>query len=31
MHALIADMAAGAVLRVASGLIVVKDLKYRIP
>ncbi len=31
MHALIADMAAGAVLRVASGLMVVKDLKYRIP
>lgn len=31
MHALISDMAAGAVLRVASGLIVVKDLKYRIP
>ena len=31
MHALISDLASGAVLRVASGLIVVKDLKYRIP
>lgn len=31
MHALISDMSAGAVLRVASGLIVVKDLNYHIP
>ncbi len=31
MRALIADLAAGTVLRVASGLIVVKDLEYRIP
>lgn len=31
MRALIADMAAGAVLRVASGLVIVKDLEYRIP
>ena len=30
-RALIADLAAGTVLRVASGLIVVKDLEYRIP
>ncbi len=31
MRALITDMAAGAYLRVASGLAVIKDLKYRIP
>jgi hypothetical protein len=31
MRALITDMAAGADLRVASGLAVIKDLKYRIP
>jgi hypothetical protein len=31
MRALIADMAAGAVLRVASGLAVIEDLEYRIP
>lgn len=31
MHALITDMAAGADLRVASGLAVIKDLKYSIP
>ncbi|MFZ9048683.1 MAG: hypothetical protein ACO20Y_07825 [Poseidonia sp.] len=31
MHALISDMAAGAVIRVSSGLMVVKDLDYRIP
>jgi len=31
MHALVADMSAGAVLRVASGLILVKDLNYHIP
>jgi len=31
MHALISDLSAGAVLRVASGLIVVKDLNYHIP
>ena len=31
MRALIADMAAGAVLRVASGLAVVKDLEFQIP
>ena len=31
MHALISDMAAGAELRVSSGLAVVKDLNYRIP
>lgn len=31
MHALISDMAAGAVVRVSSGLMVVKDLDYRIP
>ena len=31
MHALIADMAAGAVLRVSSGLAIISDLKYRIP
>ena len=31
MHALIADMAAGANLRIGSGLAVIKDLKYRIP
>ena len=31
MSALIADMAAGAIVRVASGLLVVKDLEYRIP
>ena len=31
MHALISDMSAGAVLRVASGLMVVKDLNYHIP
>jgi hypothetical protein len=31
MRALIADMAAGAVLRVASGLAVVTDLEYQIP
>jgi hypothetical protein len=31
MHALISDMSAGAILRVASGLIVVKDLNYQIP
>ena len=31
MRALIADMAAGAILRVASGLAVVKDLDYQIP
>lgn len=31
IRALIADMAAGAVIRVGSGLAVIKDLKYRIP
>ena len=31
MRALITDMAAGADLRIASGLAVIKDLKYRIP
>ena len=31
MHALIADMSAGAVLRVSSGLLIINDLKYRIP
>jgi hypothetical protein len=31
MHALISDMSAGATLRVASGLIIVKDLNYQIP
>ena len=31
MHALIGDMAAGADLRIGSGLAVVKDLNYRIP
>ncbi len=31
MRALIVDMAAGAVLRVASGLAVIKDLEYEIP
>jgi hypothetical protein len=31
MRVLITDMAAGAYLRVASGLAVIKDLKYRIP
>ncbi len=31
MRALIADMAAGALLRVASGIMVVKDLNYHIP
>jgi len=31
MHALISDLAGGAVVRVASGLIVIKDLEYRIP
>jgi hypothetical protein len=31
MHVLISDMAAGAVVRVSSGLMVVKDLDYRIP
>jgi hypothetical protein len=31
MRALIADIAAGAVLRVASGVMVIKDLEYRIP
>jgi len=31
MRVLIADMAAGAVLRVASGIMVVKDLNYHIP
>ena len=31
MHALIADTASGAIVRIASGLMVVKDLKYRTP
>ena len=31
MHALIADLSGGALLRVASGLAVIKDLKYSIP
>ncbi len=31
MHALVSDLAAGAILRIASGLMVVKDLEYRIP
>jgi len=31
MRALITDVAAGAELRVASGLAVIKDLKYSIP
>jgi len=31
MHALIADMSAGAILRVSSGLVIINDLKYRIP
>lgn len=31
MRALITDMAAGAVLRIASGLAVIRDLEYRIP
>jgi hypothetical protein len=31
MHALVADLSGGALLRVASGLAVIKDLKYSIP
>lgn len=31
MHAIISDMAAGAVVRVSSGLMVIEDLDYRIP
>jgi len=31
MHALITGMASGAVLRISSGLIVISDLKFRIP
>lgn len=31
MHALVTDMSSGAVLRVASGIAIIKDLNYRIP
>jgi len=31
MHGLIAGLGSGAILRVGSGLAIVKDLKYRIP
>jgi hypothetical protein len=31
MHALVADVSSGAVLRVASGIAIIKDLEFRIP
>lgn len=31
MHALIADLSAGAVLRVSAGIVIINDLKYSIP